>query len=141
MRFFKKKLPAPCPLMPDASEYSIKNHIQYNTASLAFIGDAVYSLLAREKLLLAGDTSAEKLHIAAVDMVNASAQAEAAKKIMDSLSESELAVFRRGRNMHTARGDADYHAATGLEALFGWLYLSEEYDRMYILFDIITKGI
>ena len=77
-------------------------------------------------------------------MVKASAQAAAAQKIMPILDEEEISVFKRGRNAHTNHkaknaSEGDYHYATGLEALFGYLYLSGEKDRLKELFDLIVS--
>ena len=77
-------------------------------------------------------------------MVKASAQAEAMGKIMPILTEEEISVFKRGRNAHTNHkaknaSEGDYHYATGLEALFGYLYLSGEKERLTELFDIIVS--
>jgi ribonuclease-3 family protein len=110
--------------------------------ALAFVGDAVYGLLVRRFLVTQANRPAGELHRRSVEMVNANAQSAASDKIMAMLSEKELAVFRRGRNVHTAHTpknstERDYHAATGLEALFGYLYLMGEIDRMNELFDVI----
>ena len=77
-------------------------------------------------------------------MVKASAQAEAMQKIMPVLDEEEISVFKRGRNAHTNHkaknaSEGDYHYATGLEALFGYLYLSGRKDRLTELFEIIVS--
>ena len=86
--------------------------------ALAFVGDGV-----------------NELHKQAVAMVRAEAQAAAMDAILPRLTEEEAAVFRRGRNAHTARSGGDYHRATGLEALFGYLYLRGETDRIRELFE------
>ena len=96
--------------------------------ALAFLGDAVFDLLAREQLLLEANRPAGKLHQAATEIVNAQSQAERARNLLPLLSEEEAAVFRRGRNASpkhvpgTCTREA-YALATGLEALFGWLWL------------------
>lgn len=102
--------------------------------ALAFVGDGVYSLLVRERLLVEANRPVGDLHRLAVSEVRAEAQAAAIKRILPLLTEEEEAVFKRGRNAHTARSGADYHNATGLEALFGWLYLSDRLDRVRELF-------
>jgi len=109
--------------------------------SLAFVGDAVYSLWVREAEVARGGNIGA-LHSASVEKVNAAAQAKAAEKITEHLSEREEAIFKRGRNAQTGTGakgatQAEYHMATGLEALFGWLYLSGQIDRARELFNII----
>lgn len=109
--------------------------------TLAFVGDGVYELMVRERLAAQANRPANALHRQAVSMVRAEAQAAAVEKIAPLLTESEQAVFRRGRNAHTARNSDDYHRATGLEALFGYLYLSGETDRLRELFSVIVDSI
>lgn len=112
--------------------------------NLAFVGDTVFDLFVRERLVCQANRPVNKLHKEATTMVKASAQAAAAQKIMPLLTEEELSVFKRGRNAHTNHkaknaSEGDYHYATGLEALFGYLYLSAEKDRLSELFDIIVS--
>lgn len=102
--------------------------------SLAFMGDCVYELLVRERLLCGENRKNGQLHKLSVSLVCAEAQAAAMEKLMPLLSEEEIAVYKRGRNAHTARNEAAYHAATGLEALFGYLYLDGRIDRVRELF-------
>ncbi len=102
---------------------------------LAHIGDAVYELLTRTRLCGMGVTKVSELHRMTVATVNAPAQAEAAQRILPKLTEEEAAIYRRGRNTKVnsvpQKADiAQYHAATGLEALFGWLYLLGRLDRI-----------
>ncbi len=111
----------------------------YSTAALAYLGDSVIELCVRERLVREGLSSSAALNKRALEYVRASAQAQAMKNIMDALSEEEAAVFRRGRNMghsQTPRSAtvAEYRAATGMEALFGYLYLAERKDRIDALF-------
>lgn len=110
---------------------------------LAHIGDAVYELLTRTMLCRTGHTSVTELHRLTVSMVNAPAQAKAAEMLLPVLSPDELAVYKRGRNTKVnsvpQKADiAEYHAATGLEALFGWLYLQDRTERINELFSMIT---
>ena len=102
--------------------------------ALAFVGDGVYELMVRERLVCQANRPVNELHKQAVAMVRAEAQAAAMDAILPRLTEEEAAVFRRGRNAHTARS-GDYHRATGLEALFGYLYLRGETDRIQELFE------
>lgn len=120
----------------------IQNPNTYSPLALAFLGDAVYGLLVREQLLLTANRPAGKLHTLSVQAVNARAQAEAVHKILPMLNEEELAVYKRGRNAHPGhtpknQSEGDYHSATGLEALFGWLYLHGAEERLRALFDRI----
>lgn len=113
---------------------------------LAHIGDAVYELLVRTWLCRNGKHTSRGLHSTTVRYVCASAQARAVSTLLPLLNESELAVFRRGKNakVNTVPKNADigdYHAATGLEALFGHLYLKGETARINELFEAITKDI
>ena len=112
--------------------------------ALAHVGDAVYELLVRSMLTLHGPAQVQDLHRSTVAYVRAEAQAKAAEKIQPLLSEEEAAVYRRGRNcrvhgipQHANPGE--YHAATGLEALFGWLYLQGREERVRELFRSITE--
>lgn len=114
--------------------------------ALAFVGDGVYELLAREHLLSQGNAPVGKLHSRTVELVSANAQAEAYESIKDLLTPEEEAVYRRGRNANSATRcpkhtePAVYHRATGLESLFGWLYLSGEIGRVNQLFSAILRG-
>ncbi len=116
-----------------------------NPISLAYLGDAVYEILVREHLALEGDKPPEQLHRLAVNFVSANAQSAAAEKIMPILTDEELTAYKRGRNAkvsHIPKGAsvAQYHSATGFEALFGYLYLTEQNERMRELFRIICEG-
>ena len=111
---------------------------------LAHIGDGVYELLTRTYLCTQGVTAVREMHKKAVSMVKAPAQAAAAEKLLPLLSAEELAVYKRGRNAHVNSVPqhaelSQYHAATGLEALFGWLYLQGETDRINRLYAAITE--
>jgi len=109
---------------------------------LAHLGDAVYELLVRAWLCKQGKATAKGLHKAAVAHVSAPAQAKAVARILPHLTEAEQAVYRRGRNAHVkaipqSASIEEYHAATGLEALFGHLYLQGETERINALFALI----
>lgn len=111
---------------------------------LCFVGDAVYGLYVRTYLAEINRPSS-KLHSESVKWVSASAQARAFKIIEPHLTESETAVFKRGRNFHTSNTpksatNKEYHTATGLEALFGFLHLSGETGRLDELFCIIKEN-
>ncbi|MBQ6818974.1 MAG: ribonuclease III [Clostridia bacterium] len=114
-------------------------------ATLAFVGDGVFELLTREFLACEANRPAKELNMQKVKMVSAPAQAEGFKKIESILTEKELEIFKRGRNAHTTRAPknathAQYHYATGLEALFGWLYLSDQMERATELFTAIFSA-
>ena len=112
--------------------------------ALAHVGDGIYELFFRTRLCMEGHSNVNSLHKLTVANVNAVAQAKAAEKIIPHLTEDELAIYKRGRNTkvnsvpHNAN-IGQYHAATGLEALFGWLYLRGMTQRIKELFDIITE--
>jgi len=113
---------------------------------LAHVGDAVYELMVRTWLCTGGISTAKSLHKLAVGRVSAKAQAEAAAFILPLLDDEELAVFKRGRNTHLSSVPhgatyEEYHAATGLEALFGYLYLSGRTSRLNELFRTIIDSI
>ena len=112
---------------------------------LALVGDGVYELMCRTYLCAKGDHTVLNLHKDTVQMVNAPAQAKFADKIKPVLTEEELAYFRRGKNAHThaapkAATRQEYAKATGLECLFGALYLLGQTDRLNALFAIITEA-
>ena len=110
--------------------------------TLAFVGDTVYDLLVREYLTVEANRPVGELNRRKVAMVNCESQARAYRAIEPVLSEEEADVYRRGRNAFTRNvpknsSVADYHNATGLEALFGYLYLKGEISRINELFGII----
>lgn len=108
--------------------------------TLAFIGDGAYELLVREYLVSRGNCPVQKLHARSVELVRCEAQAKAlAEKLWPLLTEEERQTALRGRNAHVGHVPknaqaGDYHGATALETLFGWLYLRGELDRMRKLF-------
>lgn len=112
--------------------------------TLAFVGDAVYSLIIREELTIEANRPVNHLHKLSTKKVSAVSQCEAIKGIMDELNDDELTVFKRGRNASTSHtpknaSEGDYHYATGFEALFGYLYLARKYDRMKELYSLICN--
>ena len=113
---------------------------------LAHVGDGVYELLVRSLLCAKGPSTVGKLHKLTVAQVNAPSQAKAAEKLLPELNEAELLIFKRGRNakVNSVPHNAElkqYHTATALEALFGWLYLQGKIDRINSLFAIIAEDI
>lgn len=116
----------------------------YSPPALAFLGDAVYEQLVREKILLYANMPAGKLHKIAVKYVCCEFQSEAVERIFDSLTEEEQAIYKRGRNSdgitppkHSSA--AEYRRATGLECLFGYLYLTGENNRIREIFEMIWE--
>ena len=108
---------------------------EYSPLTLAFIGDAVYDLIIRTIVVEHGNTQVNKLHKKKSTIVKAETQKDLYFAIKDSLDEEEEAVFKRGRNAKsytTAKNASvsDYRIATGVEALVGYLYMSERYDRV-----------
>ena len=113
--------------------------------NLAFIGDAVYEILVRQMLLKNGSMPQGKLHNKSTSLVCAKAQSNAYNVIADELTEEETAIFKRGRNSATAgvpkhSDPIEYRRATGIETLFGYLYLTQQNDRMIELFNIIMNN-
>ena len=117
-----------------------KNPDSYGVLTLAYIGDACMELLARDAVLhLSGEVKPGGLVRASKAYVTCEAQSDAAERILPLLSEKETAVFKRGRNAKTHfspnHGDIiQYRRATGLEALFGYLYVSGQNERIKQLF-------
>ncbi len=116
-----------------------------STIALAHEGDAVYELMVRSFLCLHGKATGKGMHRAAVELVRAPKQAELCEFILPLLNEEETAVFKRGRNanVHTIAHNAthaEYQKATALEALFGYLYLKGEKERLNTLFDAMMEG-
>ena len=112
---------------------------------LAHIGDGVFELLCRSYLCAKGGKNVGNLHKNTVAMVKATAQANYVEILLPHLNEEELAYYRRGKNSHVhavpkGATPAEYAKATGLEALFGALYLAGQRDRLNQLFHIIIEG-
>ena len=118
------------------------NAKQLSPLNLAFIGDGVYEILVREMLVGEANRPVNDLHAQSIKYVSATAQCEAYDKIKNDLTEEEEAVFRRGRNAKVSHSpksasQGQYHIATGIEALFGYLYLCDRKERIRELFKII----
>ena len=112
---------------------------------MAFLGDAVYELLVRTEIVKKGSMPAGKLHTAAIQFVSAKGQAKAMALLESLLSEEEHAIFLRGRNANHVKPpkNADpneYRIATGMEALFGYLFLYEKNERILELFRLILEN-
>lgn len=107
--------------------------------ALAYLGDCVLELCVREHLVDSGLSTSAHLNVAALDYVRAPKQAEAMKKLLPVLTEEEASYFRRGRNIGHSNVPknatvSEYRAATGMEALFGYLHLTGQKERIYELF-------
>ena len=116
----------------------------FSPLTLAFVGDGVYDLLVREYLVRQANRPVGELNKTKVAMVNCKSQAQFASKLMPGLTEKEMAVYKRGRNAapkSTAKNGtiAEYHSATGLECLFGYLHLNGERERIEELFALIKE--
>ena len=114
--------------------------------TLAFVGDAVFSLYIREMLVCDANRPVGKLHKLSVQWVKAEAQSKGMHAILPILTEKETEVFKRGRNAHTShtpknQSGCDYHYATGFEALVGYLYLKDEEERLALLLNEVIKTI
>ena len=111
---------------------------------LAHVGDGAYELMCRAYLCAQGDKTVLKLHKDTVDLVKAPTQAKFADKLKPYLTDEELAYYRRGKNAHThaapkSASRQEYAKATGLETLFGALYLLGKTDRLNELFQIMLE--
>lgn len=112
--------------------------VSYSPLVLAYIGDAVYEVLIRTKVINRGSMQVNKMHKKSSELVCAEAQAGLAKILQDELTEEEFAVYKRGRNARSATMAKhatmiDYRMATGFEALVGYLYLTGRYERLLSL--------
>lgn len=112
---------------------------------LAHIGDGVFELLCRSWLCARGEKTVERLHRDTIGLVNAVSQAEMIDRILPHLTQEEMAYYRRGKNAHVhavpkSATPAQYAKATGLEALFGALYLAGKTERANELFVLAMAG-
>ena len=124
--------------MPRAEIDAISN------LGLAHIGDSVFELLCRSYLCARGGKNVGNLHRDTIAMVKATAQAEFVDKLLPLLTQEEVAYYRRGKNAHVhavpkSATAAEYAKATGLEALFGALYLAGKTDRLNELFRAVME--
>ncbi len=111
----------------------------FSALALAHIGDAVYELMVRSELCARHNLTNKALHRRTVELVCAVSQSKAAHAVKEQLTDEELAVFQRGRNARTnnipkAASPADYSMSTALEAVFGYLYLTGQNERINQLF-------
>ncbi|MCI8296187.1 MAG: ribonuclease III [Lachnospiraceae bacterium] len=115
----------------------------YSPLVLAYIGDAVYEVMVRTKVVDKGNVQVSKLHKSSSHLVCAQAQAHMSHLLKEQLRPQELAVFKRGRNAKSATSAknasiTDYRLATGFEALVGWLFLTEQFER---LIELVSLGL
>lgn len=119
--------------------------LNLSTLGLAHLGDSVFEIMVRSWLCLHGKAKAKDLHRATIKYVAAPAQAARMERLHPLLTPEEADVFRRGRNtaphsVPKAASRGEYQTATGLEALFGWLYLQGRTDRLNELFAVLMEG-
>ena len=118
--------------------------LQLNALQLAYLGDTVWEMIVRYHLIMKR-FNVHHMHKDCVNLVNAHSQAVILQKIQDELNETETEIVRRGRNAHAKHSaprnqDPDeYAASTGFEALFGYLYLTGQNDRINTLVNIIKE--
>ena len=124
-------------------EFTEKEARLLNPLQLALVGDGVYELFIRNSILSNNlELSAHKMHVKAIGYVKAKSQSIIMHEIEDKLTENESYIFKRGRNAHTNNIPknatyAEYHKATGFEALFGYLYLKGDIKRLKELFSLL----
>ena len=111
---------------------------------LAHMGDCVFEILVRAYLCASGEKTVDRLHQDTINMVKATSQAAFADKMLPLLTEEELAYYRRGKNAHVhavpkSATPAQYAKATGVEALFGYLFLSGQKERANEIFNLVTE--
>lgn len=112
---------------------------EYSTLTLAYIGDSIFEICARTYVLNTGNTQANKLHNKVKNLVSATAQAKMYNILEEFITEDELSILKRGRNAKSYSKSKnsdinDYRKATGIETLFGHLYLNEDYERIIKIF-------
>ena len=121
-------------ILKEASQTEAGDVREYSPLTLAYMGDAVYELLIRTKVVTHGNAPVNKLNKKASQLAKAGAQSAMAEILAEYFTEEELSVYKRGRNAHsyTKAKNAttgDYRRATGFEAVFGYLYLSGRLER------------
>lgn len=126
-------------------KFTEKDARNLNPLVLAFVGDAIYEVLVRTLLVHENrEMHVHKLHVKAISFVKAHSQSEFIKFLQDELTEDEISIYKRGRNAKSGTvpknaNVAEYRAATGFEALFGYLYITEKSDRINELFSKIIE--
>ena len=114
--------------------FNFEHNALPGSLELAYLGDALYDLYVREHLVAKGGSRVRQLHREAIALVCAHAQSEALARVAGALTEAEADVVRRARNAHQSppknADPGEYHHATALEALIGWLYVTGQRERM-----------
>jgi ribonuclease-3 family protein len=115
-----------------------KNPNEYSPLALAYIGDSVFDLIVKTIIVAKNNMQAHKYHVEVSRLVKAGAQADYIDRIWPELNETEQDIYKRGRNTktHSTAKNASvgqYRKATGFETLIGYLYLKQEYDRLFYL--------
>ncbi|MCI8718010.1 MAG: ribonuclease III [Lachnospiraceae bacterium] len=126
-------------------EFKIKKQdiSTYSPLTLAYIGDGIYEIVIRSLVVGHGNGQVNKLHKKSSSLVKAETQSKIIKLLMDELTEEEVHIFKRGRNAHSFTSaknasSADYHMATGFEAVMGYLYME---GRMQRIFELVERGL
>lgn len=122
-------------LMKEALQLEPIDVCSYSPLALAYMGDAVYEVFIRTRVMNRGSMQVNKMHKKSASLVKAEAQARMIQALQEELTEEETAVYKRGRNAHSASSAKnasirDYRMATGFEALVGYLYLTGQYERL-----------
>ena len=112
---------------------------------LAYVGDSVFELYTRLYMVESSNELMKGIHSKTISIVSAKGQAASTRKIMELLTEDEIAIYKRGRNTHTRsmskNADAvDYQTATGIEALIGYLYLSQKEERLKEIITLLIEA-
>ncbi len=126
-------------------EFKIKKQdiSTYSPLTLAYIGDGIYEIVIRSLVVGHGNGQVNKLHKKSSSLVKAETQSKIIKLLMDEMTEEEVHIFKRGRNAHSFTSaknasSADYHMATGFEAVMGYLYME---GRMQRIFELVERGL
>lgn len=130
-------------IVKESMELKDINILDYSPLTLAYIGDGIYEIVIRTVIVDEANRQVNKIHKAASDLVNAQTQAKMMFLIMESLTEEEQIIYKRGRNAKAITraknaSMSDYRTATGFEALMGWLYLTGQSERML---ELIKEGL
>ncbi|MCH5333205.1 MAG: Mini-ribonuclease 3 [Agathobacter sp.] len=118
----------------------------YSPLALAYIGDGVFDLIIRSVVVGRGNTKPNRLHQRTSQVVKAHTQAQIIEYLLPQLDEEEADIYRRGRNANSSTMAknatvADYRKATGLEALVGYLYLTDRFERLMDLIKLAADGL